>query len=40
MVMESSLTMARLSGKLEELKDAMHVTCARHKLQPVRAPLA
>ena len=28
-VMESSFTMARLSGKLEELKDAMHVTCAR-----------
>ena len=26
MVMESSFTMARLSGKLEELKDAMDVT--------------
>ena len=29
MVMEPSLTMAKLSGKLDELKDVMDVTCNR-----------
>lgn len=40
MVMESSFTMARLSGKLDELKDAMHVTCASQQLQRVHAAVA
>ena len=29
MVMEPSLTMAKLSGKLDELKDVIDVTCSR-----------